>query len=127
MRILLDTHVMLWALGDEDALSERGRRIVAEDAEEVLVSAASIWEASIKQSIGRLEVSGDLVEAAERAGFDELPIMARHAAAITDLPLHHRDPFDRMLVAQARVEGLTLATADELLAAYDVSLLDATR
>ncbi len=118
---------MLWALGDEDALSERGRRIVAEDAEEVLVSAASIWEASIKQSIGRLEVSGDLVEAAERAGFDELPIMARHAAAITDLPLHHRDPFDRMLVAQARVEGLTLATADELLAAYDVSLLDATR
>jgi PIN domain nuclease of toxin-antitoxin system len=93
----------------------------------VLVSAASIWEAAVKQSIGRLQVSGDLVEAAEQAGFDELPIRSSHAAAVATLPLHHRDPFDRMLVAQARAEGLTLATADRTLERYDVNLLDVTR
>jgi PIN domain nuclease of toxin-antitoxin system len=92
-----------------------------------LVSAASIWEASIKQAIGRLEVSGDLVDAAQQAGFDELPVTARHAAAIAELPPHHGDPFDRMLVAQARVERVTLATADRALADYDVDLLDVAR
>lgn len=100
---------------------------MAEQAEQVLVSAASIWEASIKQAIGRLAISGDLLDATERAGFDELPVGFRHAAAVGELPLHHRDPFDRMLVAQARVEGLSIATADPILASYDVAVFDVTR
>lgn len=100
---------------------------MAEEAERILVSAASVWEASIKQAIGRLAISGDFVDAIARAGFDELPVSFRHATAVAQLPLHHRDPFDRMLVAQARVEGLAIATADPVLANYDVEVFDVTR
>jgi len=114
-------------LSDDPALSEGARKALREGAEEVLVSAASIWEASIKRAIGRLEVTGDLVEAAARSGFQELAVSFEHAVATADLPLHHRDPFDRLLVAQARVEDATLATADETLAAYDVRVFDVTR
>ncbi len=84
------------------------------------MSAATVWEIEIKRATGRLDAPGNLIEAVDASGFDHLPITLEHAVAAGRLPLHHRDPFDRMLVAQARVEGLTLATADPEITRYDV-------
>ncbi len=118
MRILLDTHVFLWWLQDHPNLSEAARsRIIA--ATDVYVSSASIWEASIKAGIGKLDVDIDqLVAEIDNSGFRELPVSARHAAMVTRLPDIHRDPFDRILVAQALCEPLRLLTADSLLSGY---------
>ena len=118
MRVLLDTHVYLWWLQDHPKLSKAGRdRIVA--ASEVYVSSASIWEATIKAGIGKLEVDvKQLVTEIENSGFQELSITARHAAAVALLPDIHRDPFDRMLVAQALCEPLRLLTVDGILTGY---------
>lgn len=87
------------------------------------MSAATIWELEIKRSLGRLQVEADLSEYCERSGFRELPVRFEHARAVAGLPLHHRDPFDRMLVAQATVESLTIATADAEIRRYDVATL----
>jgi PIN domain nuclease of toxin-antitoxin system len=119
-RILVDTHVLLWWLLDDPALSATARRSIADPAHEVLVSAVSVWEVAIKQSRGRLEVRDDLTGAVERAGFEWLPITPRHAWEVRSLPLHHRDPFDRLLIAQARAEGASVVTADVHFSAYDV-------
>jgi PIN domain nuclease of toxin-antitoxin system len=118
MRILLDTHVFLWWLADDPKLSSGAReRIIA--ATEVFVSIASIWEASIKAGLGKLEVDIDrLVSEIGGNGFRELPVTAQHAAAVRRLPEMHRDPFDRMLVAQSLSEPLRLLTADRMLSAY---------
>lgn len=118
MRILLDTHVYLWWLQDHPKLSKAARdRIVA--ASEVYVSSASIWEAAIKAGIGKLHADvKQLVIEIENSGFLELPISARHAAAVALLPDIHRDPFDRILVAQALCEPLRLLTADGKLSGY---------
>ena len=118
MRVLLDTHVYLWWLQDHPKLSKAGRdRIVA--ASEVYVSSASIWEATIKAGIGKLEVDvKQLVAEIESNGFQELSISARHAATVALLPDIHRDPFDRMLVAQALCEPLRLLTVDGILTGY---------
>lgn len=118
MRILLDTHVYLWWLQDHPKLSKAGRdRIVA--ASEVYVSSASIWEATIKAGIGKLEVDVKrLVTEIANSGFQELSISASHAATVALLPDIHRDPFDRMLVAQAQCEPLRLLTADGILTGY---------
>lgn len=118
MRVLLDTHVYLWWLQDHPKLSKAGRdRIVA--ASEVYVSSASIWEATIKAGIGKLEVDvKQLVTEIESNGFQELSISARHAATVALLPDIHRDPFDRMLVAQALCEPLRLLTVDGILTGY---------
>jgi PIN domain nuclease of toxin-antitoxin system len=118
MRILLDTHVYLWWLQDHPNLSPAARaRIIA--ATDVYVSSASIWEASIKAGLGKLDVDIDeLVAQIDASGFRELPISARHAAMVTRLPDIHRDPFDRMLVAQALCEPLRLLTADSMLRGY---------
>lgn len=118
MRILLDTHVYLWWLQDHPSLSAMARaRIVS--ASKVYVSSASIWEASIKAGIGKLEVDVEqLVAEIPRCGFEELPITAAHAAMVTRLPDLHRDPFDRILVAQALCEPVRLVTADAILGAY---------
>ncbi len=91
------------------------------------VSAVSIWELEIKRAVGKLKLPGDPAALVDYSGFDRLQITFEHASAAGRLPLHHRDPFDRMLIAQARVEGLTLITADEQLGAYDVPLLVASR
>lgn len=96
-------------------------------ADAVLVSAASVWEIEIKRATGKLRVPKDVPRDVDAAGIDRLDITFEHAVAAGRLPLHHRDPFDRMLVAQARVEGLTLATADQELGQYDVPVLDVTR
>ena len=118
MRILLDTHIYLWWLQDHPDLPPPARdRIVS--ASEVFVSSASIWEASIKARIGKLEADvGQLVREIPNSGFRELPISARHAAMAAQLPDIHRDPFDRMLVAQALCEPLRLLTADAILCQY---------
>jgi PIN domain nuclease of toxin-antitoxin system len=123
LRLLLDTHVFLWWLRAERRLPERIAAAIRDPATEVLISAASVWEAAIKMALGKLDVEGDLVEEIAANRFTELPISARHAQLAGALPGHHRDPFDRLLVAQARLEGLHLATLDETLGAYGVPLL----
>jgi PIN domain nuclease of toxin-antitoxin system len=118
MRILLDTHVYLWWLEDHPSLSEAARAKIV-SASEVYVSSASIWEAAIKVSIGKLEVDvNQLVAEIENGGFHELPVSATHAAMVAQLPDIHRDPFDRILVAQALCEPLRLLTADRILSGY---------
>jgi PIN domain nuclease of toxin-antitoxin system len=118
MRLLLDTHVYLWWLQDHPKLSKEARsKIIA--ASEVYVSSASIWEATIKAGIGKLEVDvNELVAEIENSGFQELPISARHAAMVAHLPDIHRDPFDRILVAQTLCEPLRFLTADSILQGY---------
>lgn len=124
MRLLVDSHVALWWLEGNDAL---GATCTAdlEAADEVFFSAVTPWELGIKRSLGKLRFPDGLVDALQAAGFVGLPIAVSHAVSASELPPHHRDPFDRMLVAQARAEALTLVTADRTLEPYDVQLLDA--
>lgn len=124
MNLLLDTHVVLWWLA-ADPLSDDASARIADPSARVVVSAASIWEASIKRSLGKLRVDGSLAQHAADAGFELLPVLAGHAEAAGDLPHHHRDPFDRMLVAQAAAERLTLVTRDPAFDAYEVPVLPA--
>lgn len=117
MRLLLDTHLLLWALAEPNKLSAACKKRLNES--DVFVSAASIWEVSIKVSLGKLEADPqDVLAAIEPAGFELLPITGPHAAAVAALPLLHRDPFDRLLVAQARTEPLILLTNDAVLTQY---------
>jgi PIN domain nuclease of toxin-antitoxin system len=116
--------VYLWWLADDASLSEEARLAIADARSVVHVSAASIWEASIKESLGRLELGGsNLAEEIAANGFIELPVSANHARAATHLPPHHQNPFDRMLVAQAQLEGLTLVTSSARLEPYEVPLI----
>jgi PIN domain nuclease of toxin-antitoxin system len=118
MRLLLDTHIFLWAVAGNPLLKPAVRRVIA-SADEVYVSAASIWEVAVKARLGRIEADSDeLVAAIEASGFLELPVRVAHAAGVARLPLHHSDPFDRLLVAQAVAEPLKLLTADAMLAKY---------
>lgn len=118
MRILLDTHVFLWYTKADRKLTAKSR-VMIQNAVEVYVSSASIWEATIKARLGKLDVKiEDLVKAISSSGFLELPITAEHAAATNSLSDLHRDPFDRILLAQAITEPLTFLTADELLKDY---------
>jgi len=121
-RLLLDTHIFLWWRGEPSRLIPSVRSRLA-TADLVFVSVASAWEAAIKVSLGRLDLP-DTVEAGVLAsGFEKLSITFSHAAAAAALPLYHRDPFDRMLVAQAQAEGLVLVTHDRRLQPYDVEIL----
>ena len=118
MRLLIDTQIFIWAVIDSDYLNKSARRIML-DATEVFVSAASIWEIAIKSKIGKLE--GDprvFASAIVESGFHELVISSRHACVVNELPLYHRDPFDRLLIAQALTEPFRLLTADKKLAQY---------
>lgn len=121
-RFLVDTHVVLWWLTDDPALSSRARDALADPANEPLLSAASVWEIAIKRSLGKLTAPDDLPERIAGEGFTLLPISAAHAWHVRDLPAHHRDPFDRLLVAQALVERLALVTADARFSEYDVEV-----
>lgn len=123
MRLLLDTHIFLWIVTNDPKLSVRARRLIS-GADERFVSSASIWEAAIKAGLGKLDIDvGRLVRSIGASGIRELPVSAVHGAAVRDLPPHHRDPFDRLLVAQARHEPLQLVTADAQLARYGLSLV----
>jgi PIN domain nuclease of toxin-antitoxin system len=117
VRLLLDTHLLLWALGSPARLPERARELIMN--EEVFVSAASIWEIGIKAALGKLHADpAEVLATLEPAGFKELPVTGTHAAGVARLPAHHRDPFDRLLVAQALTEPMRLLTNDSALAAY---------
>lgn len=125
MKLLLDTHVVLWALAGGGRLRSVTRLAITDPANLVAVSAASAWEITIKRELGKLKAPTDLRSAVAETGFDELPISFEHAETAGSLPRHHDDPFDRMLVAQALVEGLSLVTADPRLAAYPIHVLPA--
>lgn len=121
MRVLLDTHLLLWALTDPRRLPVAFRREL--DAAEVYVSAASIWEIAIKRAIGKIHFEPSTVlEALEPAGFKSLAITGAHAAAVAQLPMIHKDPFDRLLIAQARTEPMQLVTNDTVLTGYGQSV-----
>ena len=118
MRLLLDTHIFLWCTKNDRRLSKSARSII-QSASEIYISSASIWEASIKMKLGKLDVDiDDLVNAIDESGFLHLSISARHAATVSELPNHHRDPFDRILIAQAISEPLRLITSDSALQHY---------
>lgn len=125
MRLLLDTHVALWALADSPRLSEEARQLILDPGNEVFYSAATVWEIAIKHALARagMPVSGDEAARLFRAsGHIELPVTAAHAAATERLPPHHADPFDRILVAQSIVEPLRLLTHDRQLLLYGASV-----
>ncbi len=124
MRLLLDTHIALWALVDDPKLPPAARALIRDTANDVVVSAATVWEISIKYALRRglstdMPISGEqALELFQKAGYSLLPISPAHAAAIEHLPDHHADPFDRMLIAQALTEPLRLLTANALIARY---------
>lgn len=123
MKVLLDTHILLWWLAANTALPTAAHDVIADPATAVAVSAASAWEIAIKKSHGRLVAPDDLPEVLQANNFDHLPITVTHALAAGALPAHHADPFDRMLIAQAQLESLTLITTDPRFSDYEVTLL----
>ena len=121
MKLLLDTHLLLWAAGQPKRLPATALKLINNPANELLFSAASIWEVAIKRGLGRSDLQADprlLRRGLLDNGYSELPILSDHVVAIDTLPSIHKDPFDRLLVAQATVEGITLLTADSVVAQY---------
>jgi len=123
VRILLDTPILLWWLADDPRLPVRAAATIADPDAEVVVSAASAWEVSTKQAAGRLDAPDDLLDAVAANEFETIAITADHAMAAGRLPAHHSDPFDRMLIAQAQLEELSLVSADGRFSEYEVDLL----
>ena len=124
-RLLLDTHVLIWWLEGGERLSRSAAEAIASPDSVVCVSPASLWEASIKHAKGRLEKPPDLARWVRNEGFEELPIRLEHGESAGALPPHHADPFDRILIAQAQLEGLTIVTRDPVFEAYGIPLLAA--
>jgi PIN domain nuclease of toxin-antitoxin system len=122
--LLLDTHVVLWWLTDDDTLTDELKGVLDHEPD-IYISPAILWEVTIKHGIGKLTGPADLPELVRDCGFKGLPILGAHAIAAGRLPLHHRDPFDRILVAQAQVEKLTLVTRNPAIRKYDISILEA--
>jgi PIN domain nuclease of toxin-antitoxin system len=125
VRLLLDTHVVLWELGGARTVQPAAQRAI-ERATELTFSVVSFAEIGVKAAIGRLVVPHDLHEHVLESGLRVLGLAPEHGLGVADLPIHHRDPFDRLLISQARSEGLTIVTADPRFAAYDVPVIDAT-
>ena len=123
MILLFDTHAILWWLEDPTSLSAAAREAITDPENEVFVSAVSAWEIAIKRGLGKLDAPGDFGIAIETCGFKSLPITISHGLATEQLPPHHRDPFDRMLIAQAQLENATLITRDPLIAMYQVPII----
>jgi PIN domain nuclease of toxin-antitoxin system len=133
MNLLLDTHVLIWWLQDSDRLGRRARQAILRPGAAVFISSASLWEISIKSATGRLKIKeplGKCIPDLVAGGFHHLPINFEHALAVRDLPPHHppyhSDPFDRMLIAQAQCEDLTLMTVDPAITPYDIRTIDAS-
>ena len=121
MKLLLDTHLLLWTVGDSPRLSKEACELIDDPKNELFFSAASVWEIAIKRGLGRDDFEVDarvLRRGLLDNGYSELPVMSEHAVALDGLPSIHRDPFDRLLVAQATVEGITLLTGDSMVASY---------
>lgn len=123
MRLLVDTHAALWFLEGDPNLSAVALSLIEDDSIERRLSAASVWEVAIKRGTGKLTAAADFHKLMERKGVQGLAVTDAHAAVVADLPMHHRDPFDRLLVAQARLEGMTILSKDENLRAYDVPVV----
>ncbi len=120
MRLLLDTHTFLWWVSDWEQIAEPAREAIADPGNTVFVSAVSGWEIGVKRAKGRLVAPENLAPVVAEKGFEHLPLTFEHAERAAVLPAHHRDPFDRMLVAQAQADELVLATRDARIARYDV-------
>jgi PIN domain nuclease of toxin-antitoxin system len=120
MTLLLDTHVLLWWLADPSQLSKRAKNAIQDGRNRVYISAAVAWEIAIKKALGKLDVPDDLEEMVDSNRFIALPVSIPHALAVMSLPNYHRDPFDRMLIAQALHEGFRLVTRDQEIAKYPV-------
>jgi PIN domain nuclease of toxin-antitoxin system len=125
MRLLLDTQVLIWVLKNPERLADATRRAITASETRVFVSMASPWEMAIKEALGNLTPPDELEAHLEEKRFELLPIFPRHARAVAALPHHHGDPFDRMLIAQAQVDGMTLVTSDQKIGRYQVSLMPA--
>jgi PIN domain nuclease of toxin-antitoxin system len=125
-RLLLDTEALIWWDGNDARLGGHARASI-QDATDVYVSAASAWEVVIKTALGKLRATRRVADAVDESGFTELPVTFAHAEAVGDLPLHHSDPFDRVIIASAVVEGLTIVTSDRRFESYAVPLIDARR
>ncbi len=128
MKVLIDTHVFLWFILGQRQCSTSARAIIESPTNNCLISIASLWEIGIKHTLGKLELHKpikDFFEAIRSGGFAAMPIEPAHIIELSRLPLHHRDPFDRMLIAQAKVEGMKLLTADPQFNRYNVSILKA--
>jgi PIN domain nuclease of toxin-antitoxin system len=123
LRLLLDTHAALWWLTDDRRLSGEAVRLLDDESHEILLSAAVVWEVAVKRSLGKLNAPEDFAGALLSGGAHAVPVTVDHAAAVEQLPWHHRDPFDRILVAQAQIERATLVSGDEALAAYGVPVV----
>lgn len=123
MKLLLDTHAALWWLADDDRLGPEAERELSDETNRVLLSAAVVWEVAIKRSLGKLQAPADLAPTLLAAGAQPVAITLDHAAAAEELPWHHRDPFDRLLVAQARTEGAAIVSQDDRMRPYGVSLV----
>ncbi|MFN2234719.1 MAG: type II toxin-antitoxin system VapC family toxin [Anaerolineales bacterium] len=124
MNIFLDTHVLLWWLDDSQLLSDKVRNAIANSENLVVLSSVVIWEIRIKQALGKLVIAPEFYDVIKDEGFEMLSITPDHAYAVGELPMYHRDPFDRMIIAQAKLEGLTIATQDSVFKKYDVTVLN---
>ena len=121
MKLLVDTHILLWALSDDPRLNSKTKHALL-DAQETIISAVTIWEISIKRALGKLKISESPLKYAVAAGYIPLSITWSHAETAGALSPHHADPFDRLLIAQAQCEGLTILTEDSIFRRYDVSV-----
>ena len=125
MNIMIDTHVLLWWLDNPKKLSNQAAQLIENTENNILVSAAVVWEIVIKKSIGKLVAPGNLIEVLQDEGFISLPITDRHAMKMEELPLLHQDPFDRIQIAQALTEGFTFVTRDNKILQYSVTCVEA--
>ena len=123
MDLLLDTHIILWWLDDNDSLPKKYRLAIADRNNICFVSAASVWEISIKSAVGKLNIPDNYLEALIDQNFREIPISWQHVRKVRNLPMHHKDPFDRLLIAQAIVEDLIFLSVDKIISKYDVKIL----
>lgn len=123
MNLLLDTHVLLWSLGSPERLSARTRALLVDPDNVIFASVVSAWEIEIKRALGKLRAPSDLADQLERRRFTELPVHLRHVDALAELPPLHADPFDRMLVAQARCDHLAIVSGDAKVRGYPVKVL----
>jgi len=123
MNLLLDTHILLWWLDDNASLPANAREAIADTDNLIILSAAVIWEIRIKQEIGKLKIAPNFYHVIKEQGFEMLAFTSDHAYAVGDLPKHHRDPFDRILIAQAILEGFTVVTHDAIFNKYPIPVL----